>query len=282
MPEFNLSVRFSRELSDSEIPCHEEHFGHGQMDWTLSSETCGLVFVDCWDQHPVETHLERGGQIGREKILPVVQACRRAGIAVVHAPSPQQAKLYPQWTRYADEVALFGSTASGPDWPPEDLRRRNGTYASLARPPEPRREQWMKDAVHAPRKIMAFLGPEPEDHVVATGEQLHRLCRHRGILHLFYAGFAANICVQRRDYGVWAMLDRGYNIVLLRDCTTAIEHSETWDGMWLTHCSILDMELRAVSATSNAAVSHPDFGLSPKPSRTWIVLPAWATSLRGA
>ena len=46
------------------------------------------------------------------------------------------------------------------------------------------------------------------------------------------------------------MLERGYNITLLRDCTTAIEHSETWDGMWLTKASILDMELRAASVTS--------------------------------
>lgn len=72
---------------------------------------------------------------------------------------------------------------------------------------------------------------------------------------MFYAGFAANICVQRRDYGVWAMLDRGYNIVLLRDCTTAIEHAETWDGMWLTRSSILDMELRAASTTGEALAS---------------------------
>ena len=102
---------------------------------------------------------------------------------------------------------------------------------------------------------MDFLGPEPEDFVVATGGQLHHLCRHQGIVHLFYAGFAANICAQRRDYGVWAMLERCYNIVLLRDCTTAIEHSETWDGMWLTRASILDMELRAASTTSEAFVN---------------------------
>ena len=255
MSDFDLSVRYSRELSDPELPCREEHFGHGQMDWTLTQETCALVLVDCWAQHPVETHLERGGQIAREKILPVVQACRKAGMRVVHAPSPQQAKLYPQWTRYADEKALFGSTGPGSDWPPEDLRRRTGTYATLARPPEPRIEQWRKEVLPTPRKIMDFLGPEPDDYVVATGEQVHRLCRHRGILHLFYAGFAANICVQRRDYGVWAMLDRGYNIVLLRDCTTAIEHAETWDGMWLTRSSILDMELRAASTTGEALAS---------------------------
>ena len=51
------------------------------------------------------------------------------------------------------------------------------------------------------------------------------------------------------------MLDRGYNIALLRDCTTAIEHSETWDGMWLPRCSILDMELRAASVTSDEFLS---------------------------
>ena len=253
MSNFDLTVRYSREMSDPELPCREEHFGHGQMDWTLSTEACALVLVDCWDQHVVETHLERGGRISRERILPVVRACRSAGIAVVHAPSPPQAKLYPQWTRYADERTLFGSSGTGPDWPPEDLRRRTGDYAALARPPEPHRERWARES--PTRKIMDFLGPEPEDYVVATGEQLHRLCRHRRIVHLFYAGFAANICVQRRDYGVWAMIDRGYNTILLRDCTTAIEHSETWDGMWLTRCSILDMELRAASATSESLVT---------------------------
>jgi nicotinamidase-related amidase len=161
--------------------------------------------------------------------------------------------MYPQWTRYADERALFGSSGPGPEWPPEDLRRRSGAYASLTRPSEPHIERWRKES--PTRKIVEFLGPEPEDYVVATGEQLHRLCQHREIVHLFYAGFAANICVQRRDYGVWAMIERGYNIILLRDCTSAIEHSETWDGMWLTRCSILDMELRAASTTSEALVS---------------------------
>ena len=249
MSTFDLTVRYSRELSDPSLPCREEHFVHGEMSWTLPTEEVGLVLVDCWDKHPVESHLERGGQIAKERILPVVQACRKSGIAVIHAPSPQQARLFPQWTKYAADRELHGGDGSAPDWPPRELRGRTGAYASFARPQEARHDhvQNLRDT----RGIMDFLGPEPDDFVVATGAQLHRLCRHQGIVHLFYAGFAANICVQRRDYGVWAMLDRGYNIALLRDCTTAIEHSETWDGMWLTRCSILDMELRAASVTSD-------------------------------
>ncbi len=248
MSTFNLTVRYSRELSDPNLPCHEEHFVHGEMAWSMPTEACGLVLVDCWDRHPVETHLERGGEIAREHILPVVEACRAKGVAVIHAPSPQQARMYPHWTKYAGDLELHGDIGSGSSWPPEDVRRRSGEYSSFARPQEPRRETVLE--MRDTRRIMEFLGPDPNDYVVSTGAQLHRLCRHQGLVHLFYAGFAANICVQRRDYGVWAMLDRGYNIVLLRDCTTAIEHSETWDGMWLTRASILDMELRAASSTS--------------------------------
>jgi len=249
MSIFDLMVRYSRELSDLDLPCHEEHFVHGEMAWTLPKAETGLVLVDCWDKHPVETHLERGGKIAKERILPVVKACREAGIAVIHAPSPQTAEPYPQWTKYAESRELHGGSGPGPEWPPKELRWRTGEYEAFARPKEKRHDEVIE--MRDTRRIMDFLGPEPDDFVVATGAQLHRLCHHQGLKHLFYAGFAANICVQRRDYGVWAMLDRGYNIVLLRDCTTAIEHSTTWDGMWLTEASILDMELRAASSTSD-------------------------------
>jgi len=33
-----------------------------------------------------------------------------------------------------------------------------------------------------------------------------------GLLHLFYAGFAANICIPFKDYGIRALRARGYNV----------------------------------------------------------------------
>ena len=254
MPDLNIKVRYSRELSDPELPCHEEHFTHGWMQWTIPAEQAGIVLVDCWDQHPVETHLERGGQIAHDKILPAVEACRKAGITVVHAPSPQTARRYPQWKAYAGDEELFDPVVPGPDWPTPQMRNRQEEYQAFTRPIEPRREQWLRDVLPQ-RKIMDLLGPEPEDFVIATGDQLHRLCRDRGLFHLFYAGFAANICVQRRDYGVWPMMDRGYNVILLRDCTTAIEMASTWEGMWLTHAAVLNIELRGASITSDEFIA---------------------------
>ncbi len=253
MPDLTLTVRYSRETADPESPYREEYLVPAEREFTIPAEQAAVVLVDCWDQHPIESHLERGGQIARERILPTIQACRQTGITVVHAPSPAQARMYPQWTKYASDAELFGSASQSPDWPTPEMRNRQGEYAAFARPSEPRREAWLRDVLPE-RKIMDFLGPEPEDFVIATGDQLHRLCRARGIFHLFYAGFAANICVQRRDYGVWPMIDRGYNIILLRDCTSAIEMASTWDGMWLTEGSILNIELRAHSTTSEALI----------------------------
>ncbi|MBM4086838.1 MAG: isochorismatase family protein [Planctomycetes bacterium] len=101
------------------------------------------------------------------------------------------------------------------------------------------------------RKIMPCVEPQPGDFVAATGDQLHRLLRHRKILHLFYAGFAANMCVLHRDYGIEAMQRRGYNIILLRDCTTAIESAETFADMAHTRASVGIVEMvYGVSASS--------------------------------
>ena len=243
MRTLRLDVRHNREICDPDMPCREENLRHGQVEWQVPVEQSALVLVDCWSEHPLESHLERGGEIAREKILPTLTACREAGMTIVHAPSPPIAHKYPQWLTYAGDVELGHYAEAPPDWPPADFRARTGQYEAYARPREPVLDVWVKTK-DPKRRIMEFLGPEDGDFVIATGQQLHRLCRHREILHLFYVGFAANICVQHRDYGVRAMHARGYNIILLRDCTTAIEAAHTLDGLWLTEASILDIELK--------------------------------------
>ena len=63
-------------------------------------------------------------------------------------------------------------------------------------------------------------------------------------LHLLYAGFATNICVQHRDYGMRAMRDRGYHLILLRDGTAGIEFGESIEGGWLTRGAIMNIEMK--------------------------------------
>jgi nicotinamidase-related amidase len=254
MPEITIPARYCRLYWDDGVPHREEHFTLVEQRWTMKTDECALVLVDCWDKHYIDSHLERTNQITLERIAPAIQACRRAGIAVVHAPSPPTARKYPQWVAYAGD-SEFGPSPAGspPDWPPEAFRKKEGDYAQFAKPVEEGVEEWRKTEGEE-RLIVGDIAPQPGDFVIATGEQLHRLLRDRKVIHLLYAGFAANMCVPGRDYGTRAMQGRGYNIILLRDCTTAIEGAETAKGGWLTKAAILNHEMIVGHTTTSAAL----------------------------
>jgi nicotinamidase-related amidase len=236
----------------------ESSFHYETWPVTIAAREAAVVLVDVWDRHVITSHAARTAEIARTRIAPTLTAARAAGIAVVHAPSPVQARRYPQWTRYAGE-----SDASAPairslpfveptdGWPPTAFRRRAGPFAQFRRPsaapvaaPRAEREE---------RVIDPSVEPEPDDFVIATGEQLHRLCAARGILHLFYAGFAANICIPFKDYGMRAFHARGYHTILLRDCTTAIEGHDTVDDLAGTRQAIRELEMAGIAATITSA-----------------------------
>ncbi len=242
MAQITLPVRYYRLGPEGDEEYIEDNFDFATKQLTMPVEQIGLVLVDCWHIHPYLSHLARSAEICETVLAPVAAACRKAGIAVIHAPSPGQARLYPQWTKYATDMELFGADEPEPDWPPEDMRKRQGEYEQFVKEEVPRLKQWREEEL-SKRRIVDCLEPQADDFVIATGEQLHRLCRHRGIMHLVYGGFAANMCVPGRDYGTRALNRRGYNIILLRDGTTAIEAAHTLDGMWLTEAAVLDTEM---------------------------------------
>jgi nicotinamidase-related amidase len=214
------------------------------------------VLVDVWNKHHVKSHMERTGRIMREQIAPLLPVVRAAEIAVIYAPSPEIAHKYPHWQRNAVEAVPESqqpkSKIQNPksDWPPADFRRRTGAYSRYARRPGetpagyegPLPDWWHWDAIDA------SIAPQMEDAVVATGEELHRLLSERQILFLLYAGFATNICVLYRDYGVHAMGARGYLPILLRDCTTGIENRDTLADFTTTRLAIQEIERRYYSA----------------------------------
>jgi nicotinamidase-related amidase len=51
------------------------------------------------------------------------------------------------------------------------------------------------------------------------------------------------MCVPFRDYGMRAMKARGYEIILIRDCTTAIEVAETYNDLAISRICVVDTEL---------------------------------------
>jgi hypothetical protein len=117
----------------------ESDFERASLHWSLPAERAALVLVDMWNEHYVLSHLERGGQITRERIVPLAQAFRDAGATVVHAPSPDCLH------RYEQRLTRVEGTPAGPavpprpepllpDWPPAEFRRKEGEFAGLGKP----------------------------------------------------------------------------------------------------------------------------------------------------
>ncbi len=178
----------------------------------------------------------------REALVPVLETARAAGLTIVHAPCPEVAAQY-------DQLACHQPPTSQPepDWPPAGFRNRLGAYAAFRGP----RDQ----PPGIPRIESLGMSPAIEvaadDFVVATGQQLHDLCRERGILHLVYAGFATNWCILVRDYGMRAMRRRGYNLILLRDATMDVEFPDTLGELMATELAIREAEQQIGFSASN-------------------------------
>ena len=251
MSHIELPGRFARKVTGPDDESHERNLEYGELRWNLPVHETALVLVDCWDDYPLESHRTRAETICRTKIKPVLETCREIGVAVVHAPSPAWAAIYPSF-RYGpgpstpvtkrDEKPP-NRTASGVDWPPRSVTADDEFFIPNGRSAEPMLKDWHDENYPDNYRISASIEPAGDDVVAATGAELQEFCRERRIRHLVYAGFATNFCVLNRDYGVLSMRQRGYNIVLIRDATTAIESSESVHELWATRAAVFSVEV---------------------------------------
>ena len=240
MKSIELDVRYYHLTRAAQM--EERNFHLETLRFEFPVDQIALIQVDVWSDHYVTTHLQRGRDITLQRINPVADAFRSVGAAVIHAPSPDCAKRYAAWTQFAGDEDLFGRSSTAVDaWPPAEFRTRTGEYKKWARPQDPH-DPVFEDIIKN-RRIIPEAEPKAGDHVILNGDQLHRLLKHKKILYLFYAGFAANMCIPFRDYGMRAMKDRGYSPVLIRDCTTAIEVADTCANLDLSRAAVIDTEV---------------------------------------
>ena len=238
--------RYYRVYTDPGVPCNEENFHPVERTLPLPVAETALVLVDLWSTHYIPSWLSRATEVLRSRILPLRAAAREVGMLVLHAPSPAVAK------RYTAPPEDPPSLPAPPlDWPPSAFRSiyRSGEYAAFGRNPEPRLAEAL---ARYPQDldINPLVQPQPDEPILHTGPELHRLLAERRILHLIYAGFATNWCVMHRDYGILAMERRGYNIVLVRDATTGVEFHDTVDTLTATEIAIREFETKHAWSTT--------------------------------
>lgn len=235
-PALHIRPRYYRWHVDPGIEWTEANTGHACLDWEIPLSQAALVLVDVWDKHYLADTDARAQEIILNKIRPLLGESRRAGLQLIHAPSPRLAEQYPE--RRVDPGAEERRRA---DWPPPAFRNKEAAYQQFAQPFEPRGRE--RDELAASYRIHPAAEPEGGDVVIATGEELHCYCEREQILFLLYLGFYTNACILLRDYGTLEMARRGYEIVLLSDCTTGMESCETHGELWQTRSAILSLEM---------------------------------------
>ena len=188
-----LKPRYHRWHVDPGVEWLETNTGYATLDWTIPLTQTALVLVDVWQRHYIKDTERRGEAVVRDKLVPLLAACRRAGLQIVHAPSPPVAKGHPNWLRLVGEAELKPEYG---DWPPPQFRHRSGPYQRYRRPVEPREAERQK---LPPLRIHPKVQPLAGEPVVATGEELHRYCRQKGVLFLVFAGFNTNACILDRE-----------------------------------------------------------------------------------
>ena len=237
---------------DPTLACVESNFGPLERAVDVPVSQTAMVLVDVWHDHFIQSHLQRVDAIVRERIVPAIAAAREVGIPVVHCPSPRQAPRYPQHARYALPPREIAPTPppAGVVWPPSAFRRREGPYAAFGQPMGPAMRAGNERANGY--RIHPAVEPAAHDPVIGTGEELQHYLAEQRLLHLVYAGFAANACLPFRDYGVRAMKSRGYHCIVLRDCTTAIEGADTLPELRATFQSIRDLEMSGSALTTTS------------------------------
>ena len=92
-----LQLRYLRRLTDPEVEMKEKNLQYARVARQLPMDQTALIALDIWDRDLLADMRERDDKITRERIVPVIRACRKAGLQIIHAPTMRIAMRSGNW-----------------------------------------------------------------------------------------------------------------------------------------------------------------------------------------
>src|SRR5690554_4776378 len=126
-----VSPRYHRWHVDPGVDWLETNTGYAYLDWSIPLSQTALVLVDVWQRHYLKDTEERGERIIQDNLVPLIKACRKNGLSIIHAPSSPVAKKHANWVNLGSTGDAGSVTA---DWPPREFRNLSGPYQAYQRP----------------------------------------------------------------------------------------------------------------------------------------------------
>ncbi len=220
----------------------EAYRGHAEEMLTLALDHTAFMLVDVYGlgYSPGEPEPERPALFYRgstdverrvmvDCIKPALEAARRISMPIIYVNNANQ--------MVASQHSEFGAL----------LVRTHGLTVE---------ERWEQDPVEF--RFSKVVEPAPGEYVVRKQMYsgffetcLETLLRNLRIRNLVVVGFAANACLQGT---LTDALYRNYRVVLLRDCTAAMEYHDTIEDQAITRFVV-----RHVEAFLGYTATSPDF-----------------------
>jgi nicotinamidase-related amidase len=191
----------------------------GSGDWeevalarAFPARTTALILCDVWDKH-----WSRGASARVDAMAPrineVVNAARRLGVLIIHAPSDTM-------EFYRDHPARRRIQ----DVPPVELP----PPLELPDPPLPIDDSDGGSDTGEPSWYTAWSRQHPaieirdEDAISDSGQEIYSLFQQRGIQNVLMLGVHTNMCILKRSFGIKNLVRWRLNTVLVRDLTDAM------------------------------------------------------------
>ncbi len=178
---------------------------------SIQPQQTAIVVCDMWDNHWCRGASDRVNHLV-VKMNPVLEAARKRGITIVHAPSetmgfyadhPARQSIL-QFPTVAPQQSL---TLSEPKLPIDDkdggCDTDDKTYKA-----------WKRQ--HTGLRIDA------KDFISDNGAEIYSMFRARGIKTLLVMGVHTNMCILNRSFAIRQMTKWGIPCILVRDLTDAL------------------------------------------------------------
>ena len=228
----NYYQQFDAELA-RDVP-GEGYGGWKRAEVELSRPHTAVVVMHAWDcgtreQYPgwyrAVEYIPRANAICEQVFPPLLQAVREQGLRLFHVVGGgDYYKRYPGYQRTRE---LAGASPPPleqiePDECLKRLRRFRSEHVFVGR-----NNEYDVKCGTARLDFAPQAKPRADENIAEDAHQLFALCKHFGVNHLIYAGFAINWCLLMSPGGMLDLSRRGVMCSAFRQAVTAVENKET-------------------------------------------------------
>ncbi len=187
-------------------------WSEANFEASIVNAKTAIVITDMWDKHWCAGATKRVAQIA-EKMEPVLESARRAGILIIHAPSETM-------SFYANAPGRRLAKNAPEAAPPPELKFEDGPLPiddsdeGCDTPGDKPHQAWTRE--------ISTLTIAPGDVISDKGSEIYNVLKERHIDTILYMGVHANMCILNRSFGIRQMSRWGFHCILVRDLTDAM------------------------------------------------------------